>query len=206
MRSIGHNKKMRAIHWFRNDLRLGDNPALNAASEEDVLPIFILDTDQTENLGEASKVWLHHSLDKLNQSLGGKLHFIQGDAINEIMKLIDSEKIDVIYWNKVFEPNQALKDSDLIKALKIDYQIFNGSLLWEPQSVLKDDGTPYKVYTPYSRKWLKRFSEKSLSHYPSEAHLDQLATVVQPQLSLNDLGFEPSHVPQPQYTFNPTIS
>ena len=95
MRSIGHNKKMRAIHWFRNDLRLGDNPALNAASEEDVLPIFILDTDQTENLGKASKVWLHHSLDKLNQSLGGKLHFIQGDAINEIMKLIDSEKIDV---------------------------------------------------------------------------------------------------------------
>lgn len=189
MRSIGHNKKMRAIHWFRNDLRLGDNPALNAASEEDVLPIFILDTDQTENLGEASKVWLHHSLDKLNQSLGGKLHFIQGDAINEIMKLIDSEKIDVIYWNKVFEPNQALKDSDLIKALKIDYQIFNGSLLWEPQSVLKDDGTPYKVFTPFYR----RGCMKSIP--PREPIPKAKVNFInaQNETSLNDLNLLPHH-------------
>ena len=71
---------MRAIHWFRNDLRLADNPALNAASENDVLPIFIHDTDDAEDLGEASKVWLHHSLEKLNHSLGGKLHFIKGNT------------------------------------------------------------------------------------------------------------------------------
>ena len=126
---------MRVIHWFRNDLRVADNPALYAASEKDVLPVFILDTHDAKNLGEASKVWLHHSLEKLNQSLGGKLYFIQGNTIDEIMRLINSEKIDAIYWNKVFEPKQSNKDSELIDLLKkngVEHHSFNGSLLWEP--------------------------------------------------------------------------
>ena len=106
---------MKSIHWFRNDLRLADNPALSAASGNDVLPIFILDPKDSENMGQASKLWLHHSLNKLNESLDGKLQFIHGDTIDEIRKLIDSEKIDAIYWNKIFEPEQELKDRDLIK-------------------------------------------------------------------------------------------
>ena len=87
---------MKSIHWFRNDLRLADNPALSAASGNDVLPIFILDPKDSENMGQASKLWLHHSLNKLNESLDGKLQFIHGDTIDEIRKLINSEKIDAI--------------------------------------------------------------------------------------------------------------
>ena len=143
---------MRSLHWFRNDLRLTDNPALIAASENDVLPVYILDSEDLKDMGQASKLWLHHSLNQLNESLEGKLHFIQGDSINEIRKLIDSEQIDAIYWNRVFEPKKGSKDNDLIKSLEIDYHIFNGSLLWEPESILKDDGTPYKVFTPFYRK------------------------------------------------------
>ena len=90
---------MRSLHWFRNDLRLTDNPALIAASENDVLPVYILDPEDLKDMGQASKLWLHHSLNQLNESLEGKLHFIQGDSINEIRKLIDSEQIDAIYWN-----------------------------------------------------------------------------------------------------------
>ena len=150
---------MKSIHWFRNDLRLADNPALSAASGNDVLPIFILDPIDSEGMGAASKLWLHHSLEKLNESLDGKLHFIHGDTIGEITKLIGSEKIDAIYWNRIFEPTQELKDHDLIKSLKIDYQIFNGSLLWEPESILKDDGTPYKVFTPFYRKGCLKFGK-----------------------------------------------
>ena len=56
---------MKSIHWFRNDLRLADNPALSAASGNDVLPIFILDPIDSEGMGAASKLWLHHSLKKL---------------------------------------------------------------------------------------------------------------------------------------------
>ncbi len=103
---------MKSIHWFRNDLRLADNPALSAASGNDVLPIFILDPRDSKDMGQASKLWLHHSLDKLNDSLDGKLQFIQGDTIDEIKKLIDTEKIDVIYWNRIFEPKQELKDNE----------------------------------------------------------------------------------------------
>ena len=108
---------MKSIHWFRNDLRLADNPALSAASGNDVLPIFILDPKDSEDMGQASKLWLHHSLNKLNKSLDGKLQFIHGDTIDEIRKLINSEKIDAIYWNKIFEPKQELKDRDLINSL-----------------------------------------------------------------------------------------
>ena len=151
--------KTKSIHWFRNDLRLADNPALSAASGNDVLPIFILDPIDSEGMGAASKLWLHHSLKKLNESLDGKLHFIHGDTIGEITKLIGSEKIDAIYWNKIFEPEQELKDRDLINSLQIDYQIFNGSLLWTPESILKDDGTPYKVFTPFYRKGCLKFGE-----------------------------------------------
>ena len=150
---------MKSIHWFRNDLRLADNPALTAASGNDLLPIFILDPKDSENMGQASKLWLHHSLNKLNESLDGKLQFIYGDTIDEIRKLVNSEKIDAIYWNRVFEPEQELKDRDLINSLQIDYQIFNGSLLWKPESILKDDGTPYKVFTPFYRKGCVKFGE-----------------------------------------------
>ena len=143
---------MRSIHWFRNDLRLTDNPALIAASGNDVLPVYILDSEDLEDMGQASKLWLHHSLKIPDQSLEGKLHIIQGNSIDEIEKLIDSEQIDAIYWNRVFEPKKGSKDNDLIKSLEIDYHIFNGSLLWEPESILKDDGTPYRVFTPYYRK------------------------------------------------------
>ena len=164
---------MRVIHWFRNDLRVADNPALYAASEKDVLPVFILDTHDAKNLGEASKVWLHHSLEKLNQSLGGKLYFIQGNTIDEIMRLINSEKIDAIYWNKVFEPKQSDKDSELIDLLKkngVEHHSFNGSLLWEPESVLKNDGTPYKVFTPFYRKGCMKSESTPREPLPRTKH------------------------------------
>ena len=59
----------------------------------------------------------------------------------------------------MFGPEQELKDRDLINSLQIDYQIFNGSLLWKPESILKDDGTPYKVFTPFYRKGCVKFGE-----------------------------------------------
>lgn len=181
---------MKSIHWFRNDLRLADNPALIAASGNDVLPIFILDPIDSEGMGAASKLWLHHSLKKLNESLDGKLHFIHGDTIGEITKLIVSEKIDAIYWNRIFEPTQELKDHDLIKSLKIDYQIFNGSLLWEPESILKDDGTPYKVFTPFYRKGCLKFGKTPREPLP-KAKLKFINA--NEKTSLDELNLLPLH-------------
>ena len=181
---------MRSLHWFRNDLRLTDNPALIAASENDVLPVYILDSEDLKDMGQASKLWLHHSLNQLNETLEGKLHFIQGDSINEIRKLIDSEQIDAIYWNRVFEPKKRSKDNDLIKSLEIDYHIFNGSLLWEPESILKDDGTPYKVFTPFYRKGCIKAGKTPREPLP-KAKLNFISA--QDQTSLDELNLLPVH-------------
>ena len=148
--------KKRVIHWFRNDLRLADNPALHEASASDeVMPIYILTPNAMSELGQASKIWLHHSLDKLNESTGYKIAFYKGNPKKVLTEIIQLENIQGIYWNKIFEPHNLENDDELIAELNkvgVSCHTFNGSLLWEPSSILKKDETPYKVFTSYYRK------------------------------------------------------
>ncbi len=147
------------IHWFRNDLRIHDNPALSeAAKSGTVLPIYIDDTTHAPKeatIGAASKVWLDHSLRKLNEDLDNKLHVFQGDPSKILSNLVSQYSIKDIFWNRCYEPWQISRDKHL-KQLLINQGVgahsFNGSLLWEPWEILKKDNTPYKVFTPYYRK------------------------------------------------------
>ncbi|MFC3095754.1 cryptochrome/photolyase family protein [Alteromonas sediminis] len=144
--------------WFRKDLRLKDNPALHfAAKQGDVLPVFILDTqtDQNDALGGASQWWLHHSLESLNRDLGGKLLVLKGAPKPLLEKLIDAFDIQVVTWNRCYEANSIERDTDIKQHLTkkgLTVKSFNGSLLWEPMQITKQDGSPYKVFTPYYRK------------------------------------------------------
>lgn len=141
-----------AIHWFRQDLRLSDNPALFEASKTyNVLPIYILNDCESKNLGGASKWWLHHSLSDLNAKLNNKLLVLKGDPKALLKDLIQRFKVEKVFWNRCYEPHNLRYDEEIL-AGNIPSQIFNGSLLWEPQDVLKDDGTPYKVFTPFYRR------------------------------------------------------
>jgi deoxyribodipyrimidine photo-lyase len=148
-----------AIAWFRQDLRMADNPALVAAQESGmpVLPVFILDDDNAGDwkAGGASRWWLHQSLASLNQSLAGKLRFFRGKA-DEVLPGIAAETDAAgIYWNRCYEPWQTDRDRKLKEALRADgrnVESFNGSLLFEPHAVKKADGTPYRVFTPFYRK------------------------------------------------------
>ena len=148
--------KKRVIHWFRNDMRLADNPALHEASSSgEVMPIYILTPNAMSELGQASKIWLHHSLDKLNKSTGYKIDFYTGNPREILTEIIQLEKIQGIFWNKIFEPDNLVNDDELITELNkvgVSCHSLNGSLLWEPSSILKKDETPYKVFTPYYRK------------------------------------------------------
>ena len=148
--------KKRVIHWFRNDMRLADNPALHEASSSgEVMPIYILTPNAMSELGQVSKIWLHHSLDKLNKSTGYKIDFYTGNPKEILTKIIQFEKIQGIFWNKVLEPHNLVNDDELITELNkvgVSCHSLNGSLLWEPSSILKKDETPYKVFTPYYRK------------------------------------------------------
>jgi deoxyribodipyrimidine photo-lyase len=147
-----------AIQWFRQDLRLSDNPALIAASRHNnVLPIYILDDDRAGDhvMGAASRWWLYHSLKSLNASIGGKLSVYQGNSIDVLTKVIGNHDVNAIYWNRCYEPWRIDCDSKLksyLKNMGIKAESTNGSLLWEPWSIRKDDGNPYKVFTPFYRK------------------------------------------------------
>ena len=146
------------IFWFRKDLRISDNPALTEASKAgNILPIYIHDIENSKDhaMGSASKCWLHYSLDSLDESLKNKLSFYIGNPLKIILELIDEYNINQIYWNRCYEKWRIDRDKNIKEILKgknITVNTFNGSLLWEPWETLKDDGTPYKVFTPFFRK------------------------------------------------------
>jgi deoxyribodipyrimidine photo-lyase len=146
------------IFWFRQDLRLSDNPALTAAAKAgQVLPVYVLDDENAGEwkMGGASRWWLHHSLKSLDESLDGKLLFLKGDASKLICALAKEIDAQAVYWNRCYEPWRITRDKAIkasLKDLNIGCESFNGSLLWEPWEVLKSDNTPYKVFTPFYRK------------------------------------------------------
>jgi deoxyribodipyrimidine photo-lyase len=147
------------IVWFRQDLRLADNPALAAAVKTGtpILPVYALDDVNAGpwKMGGASRFWLHHSLNALNDSLNGKMVFLKGDALVQIPALVKETGAQGVYWNRCYEPWRIKRDKILkenLKHMNVAAESFNGSLLWEPWDVLKDDGTPYKVFTPFFRK------------------------------------------------------
>ncbi|MFK7861112.1 MAG: deoxyribodipyrimidine photo-lyase [Granulosicoccus sp.] len=147
------------IVWFRQDLRLEDNPALTQACEDctSVICIFVDDPlDQcVSRLGGASRVWLHHGLDALDISLqkkGNRLLLAQGDSLGVLQQLIKQSGATRIYWNRCYDPVTIARDKDIKAALKeVEPATYNGLLIFEPWENLKGDGTPYRVYTPFWR-------------------------------------------------------
>ena len=147
-----------AIHWFRQDLRLADNPALTkAAQHKSVLPIYILDDENAKAyaMGRASRWWLHHSLSALDRALGGNLSRYQGNPLDILKDIIARFDVGALYWNRCYEPWRTPRDTIIKNHLNhkgIMVESTNGSLLWEPWDIQKEDGTPYKVFTPFYRK------------------------------------------------------
>ncbi|PIE44916.1 MAG: deoxyribodipyrimidine photolyase [Gammaproteobacteria bacterium] len=151
-------RKITAIHWFRNDLRLSDNPSLNQAiAQGRVLPIYILDDNNAGEfaMGGASRWWLHYALQSLDKDLGGNLSLYRGQPLTILQSLIERFNVTAVFWNRTYEPWQIKRDTHIkqvLKANNIAVESHNATLLWEPWTVKKKDGTPYKVFTPYYRK------------------------------------------------------
>jgi deoxyribodipyrimidine photo-lyase len=146
------------IVWFRQDLRLSDNPAFDAAvkSVAPIIPLYILDDVNAGEyaMGAASRWWLHHSLEALSGSLEGRLVLLRGDAKRILSALARDIGAKHVYWNRCYEPWRIERDTSIKLLLRnegISVRSFNGSLLFEPTDVLKADGTPYKVFTPFYR-------------------------------------------------------
>lgn len=150
-----------AIVWFRQDLRIEDNPALYEACQKhaSVLPVYIWAPSEEQNWapGGASKWWIHHSLQSLEKdlhSLGLDLVIREGDSQKQLEALIQETGAEAVYWNRRYEPAIIERDKRIKKELKVKAESFNGSLLWEPWTICNKAGSPYKVFTPFYKACL----------------------------------------------------
>jgi deoxyribodipyrimidine photo-lyase len=149
------------IVWFRQDLRLRDNPALHAAvaTGDPVIPVYIWSPEEEGEWapGAASRWWLHHSLAALTQEIerrGSRLVLANGDALSVLQKLAAKTGATAVHWNKRYEPaaaKQSLLVSEGLQRGRLRTSQFNGSLLSDPTQFLNKAGKPYQVYTAFQR-------------------------------------------------------
>jgi len=155
------------IVWFRQDLRLRDNPALAAAASEGgrpVIPLYILDPDGHGDwsYGGAQRWWLHHSLTTLSNAIddiGSNLVIRSGPALDVLMQLVQQTGAASVYWNRRYEPAVIDRDGEIKRELSerhVEGRSFKSHLIWEPWEVQTKGGDPYKVFTPFWRNVQQR--------------------------------------------------
>ena len=146
----------RSIIWFRRDLRIADNPALNAAiaSSDEIVPVFILDPKQIVNAGSKRLAYLGQSLRALDESLANNLHVMIGDQVDVLRELMQRYGADQVHISEEFEPYGVARDLR-IEAAGIPLIRTGSAYAVAPGRVRKpSDGTPYKVYTPFFKAWM----------------------------------------------------
>ncbi|MBL7798222.1 MAG: deoxyribodipyrimidine photo-lyase [Saprospiraceae bacterium] len=214
-----------AIFWFRRDLRLHDNAGLYHAlrSGQPVLPLFIFDTNILDDLPErrdARVEFIHRALAELKQkleALGSTLLVRHGKPPEVWAQLLREHDIKALFTNRDYEPYALERDAAVqthLSEKNIPFHTSKDHVIFEKNEVLKDDGTPYTVFTPYSRKWRAKLETRwktvldeegrlerasfYLSPYPTEKYAGNfLKTAPLPFPTLTELGFEPAGIPFP---------
>ena len=194
--------KPNSIFWFRRDLRLEDNHGLFEVLKnyKNVLPIFIFDPEILNKLpkDDARVNFIYEQLKDLNDSLdtNQKINTYYDRPEQVFNQLVSKFPIEAVYTNHDYEPYAIVRDkavSDLLNLKSIAYKSFKDQVVFERNEVTKDDGLPYKVYTPYSKKWLSAFNEKCIDAYPSENLLNHLSKMdCNRWVSLEAMGFSSS--------------
>jgi deoxyribodipyrimidine photo-lyase len=164
------------IVWFRQDLRLADNPALCAAvaTRRPVLALYILDDDVPWRMGAASRWWLHGALSTLADDIaksGGRLVLRRGQSAEVLDAVIAEGGATAVYWNRCYEPFAVARDKDIKTALKarsIAVDSSNASLLFEPWDLRTQSDTPFKVFTPFYKAALKAPAPRAPLKAPTE--------------------------------------
>lgn len=195
------------VFWFRRDLRLEDNTALSAAlsENESVLPIFIFDTEILSELPEDDSRlnFIHKSLGQIDKRLkgfGSSLKCIKGNPSQVWKELAESHTIDKVYFNKDYEPYARKRDLEIFNFFNskgIELQAYKDQVIFEKKEIVKKDGLPYTVYTPYKNKWLSEF--QGLPPVP-DFHSENFKKFSSEMPSLEDIGFVQSKISVPDYT------
>ena len=189
------------IFWFRRDLRLDDNVGLYEALKGDhtVLPVFIFDSDILEKLPEddARVTFIHDTLQDIQSTLKeehkSSIAMFHGKPIDIFKHLVDSYDIGSVYTNHDYEPYAKARDEKVASFLNenhIEFKTFKDQVVFEKSEIVKKDGKPYMVYTPYMKLWKATFRTLDFKDFPSETVLKNLiSTTDLPNLSLSDIGF-----------------
>ena len=201
------------IFWFRRDLRIHDNrglyEALNGSNR--VIPIFIYDTEITDKLKKEDPrlTFIENALGGINNAMKRNrctTGIYRGTPKAIFKKLIREFPIENVIANHDYEPYALQRDKEIKNLLKekgIHFTTFKDQVVFEKNEVIKDDGKPYVVYTPYSRKWIAKFEAEGIDHYPSEDHLDQFYNERPlPRISLEEMGFKKSELVPKEFRFD----
>ncbi len=169
------------IFWFRRDLRIHDNAGLYHALKDGlpVLPIFIFDTNILDKLEEKKDKRVEFirdvlvDLQKQLEELTSALYVHYGTAAQAFKKLMSEYEITGVFTNHDYEPYALERDSEIKKLLEendIAFKTYKDQVIFEKDEVLKDDGKPYTVYTPYSKKWKETLTDFYLKPYPCKKY------------------------------------
>ena len=206
-----------SIFWFRRDLRLDDNHALYKAlqSKYPVVPIFIFDIDILDKLPEndARVTFIHDMLQKMRSQLqenhNSSIAIYHGKPIEIYKKLITDYEIKHVFANRDYEPYGINRDFEIETVLKqhnIDFKTFKDHVIFEKDDVIKNDGNPYVVYTPYMKRWKEKFKNEHIETFNVNKHLKNLFKSTKlPNLSLFDIGFTKSNKSIVDYTVNSSL-
>ncbi|GAB3576852.1 deoxyribodipyrimidine photo-lyase [Leifsonia lichenia] len=188
-----------AVVWFRDDLRVADNPALTAAAGSGlpVVCVYVLDEESpgVRALGGASRWWLHHSLVSLAaavDALGGSLTVLRGPAERVVGDLLRETDAAAVFWNRRYGLAERTIDEAVKSAARADGReasSFGANLLFEPWTIRTGSGTPFSVYTPFWRACLAAPAPRR----PLDAPASIAGAPPHPGLSVSDLGLLPTH-------------
>lgn len=198
-----------SVFWFRRDLRLTDNTALYQAlsSSKNVLPIFIFDENIIKELPENDPrlSFIYENLNNMNETLkskGASLLVLRGNPIQVWKELLKKHKIKSVYVNKDYEPYAQNRDKEIKNLLfdnQIEFKAFKDQVIFEENEILKKDGNPYTVFTPYKNKWLDTYKSHpaakpiNYNHLTSEMHLFP---------SMDKIGIKKSSIKVQEYNFS----
>ncbi|WP_179317660.1 cryptochrome/photolyase family protein [Winogradskyella undariae] len=193
------------IFWFRRDLRLDDNHGFFEALKGDlpVLPIFIFDSEILDHLpkNDARVTFIYETLQNIRQTLqdkyGSSLALYHGKPETIYKQLTKDYNINTVYTNHDYEPYAKERDNHIKSLLDeqgIEFKTYKDHVIFEKDDVVKKDGNPYLVYTPYMKTWKAKFKTIGLEIFDTNSYLDRLIKNNKlPNLSLSDIGFESSN-------------
>ncbi|WP_270089610.1 cryptochrome/photolyase family protein [Sphingobacterium sp. SYP-B4668] len=198
------------IYWFRRDLRLTDNHALYRAlvSGGRVQPVFIFDTSilsQIENKEDARVTFIHERLSQIQSLLepyGSSIKTYFGDPEKIWKEILSTYAPKAVFANRDYEPLASQRDQEienLLSRSNVDFYLFKDQVIFDRAEIVKGDGTPYTVYTPYKNKWIDRLEqdETQLLVFPSLEQLDMLYPSKHVLHTLSQIGFRKSNIEFP---------